>query len=52
MVVSHDRYFQKALVNRVFEIDRGHLRIYEGKYDEYLAKCEQEQREHFLKSGL
>jgi ATP-binding cassette subfamily F protein 3 len=52
IIVSHDRYFQKALVNRVFEIDSGHLRIYEGRYDEYLQKCEAEQREHFMQAGI
>jgi ATP-binding cassette subfamily F protein 3 len=52
IIVSHDRYFQKALVNRVFEIDDGKLRIYEGRYDEYLHKCEAEQRDHFLQSGI
>jgi ATP-binding cassette subfamily F protein 3 len=52
IIVSHDRYFQKALVNRVFEIDGGKLRIYEGRYDEYLQKCEAEQRDHFLQSGI
>ena len=38
MLVSHDRYFLRALVNRVFEIDRGQMRIYEGNYDYYLSK--------------
>jgi ATP-binding cassette subfamily F protein 3 len=47
VLVSHDRHFQKALANRVFEIDRGSLRIYEGRYDEYLEKCESETRTHF-----
>lgn len=36
LLVSHDRHFQRSLVNRVFEIDRGSLRVYEGSYDEYL----------------
>jgi len=37
MIVSHDRYFLKHLANRVFEIDHGSLRVYEGPYEEYLA---------------
>ena len=41
MIVSHDRYFLRAIANRVFEIDHGHLRIYEGRYDEYLEHVEQ-----------
>lgn len=36
VMVSHDRHFQRSLANRVFEIDRGSLRIYEGSYNEYL----------------
>ena len=38
MIVSHDRYFLKSIVNRVFEIDHGEMRIYEGNYDYYLEK--------------
>lgn len=38
MVVSHDRHFLKQIVNRVFEIRDGELRIYEGNYDYYLEK--------------
>ncbi len=40
MIVSHDRYFLKHLVNRVFEIDNGAMRIFEGGYDYYLEKTE------------
>jgi ATP-binding cassette subfamily F protein 3 len=38
MLVSHDRYFLKALANRVFELDRGRLTAYEGDYQYYLEK--------------
>jgi ATP-binding cassette subfamily F protein 3 len=38
VLVSHDRHFLRALVNRVFEIDHGALRIYEGDYPYYLEK--------------
>jgi len=38
MVVSHDRYFLRELVNRVFEIDHGALRTFEGDY-EYYQSC-------------
>jgi ATP-binding cassette subfamily F protein 3 len=38
MIVSHDRWFLRHLSNRVFEIDAGSLRVYEGGYGEYLAK--------------
>lgn len=40
MIVSHDRYFLRAIANRVFEIDHGHLRVYEGHFDEYLEHVE------------
>jgi ATP-binding cassette subfamily F protein 3 len=38
MLVSHDRWFLRHLSNRVFEIDHGALRVYEGGYGEYLAR--------------
>ncbi|MCQ2554900.1 MAG: ATP-binding cassette domain-containing protein [Clostridia bacterium] len=38
MIVSHDRYFLDRVVNRIFEVERHRLRIYEGNYTEYLSK--------------
>lgn len=38
MIVSHDRYFLRSIVNRVFEIDHGEMRIFDGSYDYYLEK--------------
>lgn len=38
ILVSHDRHFLRSLVNRVFEIDHGEMRIYEGDYDYYLRE--------------
>jgi ATP-binding cassette subfamily F protein 3 len=38
LLVSHDRYFLRSIVNRVFEIDHGEMRTYEGDYDYYLSK--------------
>jgi len=38
MIVSHDRYFLRHLSKRVFEIDHGSLRVYEGGYGDYLSK--------------
>jgi len=38
LLVSHDRHFLRSLVNRVFEIDHGEMRTYEGDYNYYLHK--------------
>ncbi len=40
ILVSHDRHFLDALANRVFEIDHGELRIYEGDYEYYLRSVQ------------
>ncbi|MDD9301829.1 MAG: ABC-F family ATP-binding cassette domain-containing protein [Desulfobacter sp.] len=38
ILVSHDRYFLRNLVNQVFEIDQGELFAYPGDYEYFLAK--------------
>jgi ATP-binding cassette subfamily F protein 3 len=38
MLISHDRAFLNALVNRVVEVDHGQLQEYPGNYDDYLRK--------------
>ena len=38
VLVSHDRHFLRLLVDRVFEVDHGEMRVYEGTYDYYLGK--------------
>jgi ATP-binding cassette subfamily F protein 3 len=38
LLISHDRAFLNALVNRVVEVDRGKLREFPGNYDDYLRK--------------
>ena len=38
MIVSHDRHFLKAIATRVFEVDHGELRTYEGDYNYYLSR--------------
>lgn len=38
LIVSHDRFFLKHLVNRVIELDHGTLKTYEGDYEYYLEK--------------
>lgn len=42
VLVSHDRHFLRLLVDRVFEIDHGEMRVYEGNYDYYLGKSHEE----------
>ena len=42
ILVSHDRHFLRSLVNRVFEIDHGEMRSYEGDYDYYLREHEKQ----------
>jgi ATP-binding cassette subfamily F protein 3 len=44
VLVSHDRHFLRSLVNRVFEIDHGEMRVYEGDYEYYLHKTGREHR--------
>ncbi|ACN17619.1 ABC-type transporter, ATP-binding protein [Desulforapulum autotrophicum HRM2] len=39
ILVSHDRYFLRCLVDRVFEIDQGKMTAYSGGYDYYLSKA-------------
>jgi ATP-binding cassette, subfamily F, member 3 len=36
IIVSHDRYFLKGLVNRVFELEDGRLNILEDSFDRFL----------------
>lgn len=38
MIVSHDRYFLRHFVTRVFEVDHGKLHTYEGDYTYYESK--------------
>ncbi len=40
VLVSHDRHFLRLLVDRVFEVDHGEMRVYEGSYDYYLSKSQ------------
>ena len=42
VLVSHDRHFLRSLINRVFEIDHGEMRIYDGNYEYYLGKSGRE----------
>ncbi|MHB8764625.1 MAG: ATP-binding cassette domain-containing protein, partial [Deferrisomatales bacterium] len=44
VLVSHDRHFLRSLATRVFELDRGAMRVYEGDYGYYLHKGRGEAR--------
>jgi ATP-binding cassette, subfamily F, member 3 len=44
VLVSHDRHFLRCLVNRVFEIDHGRMRTYNGHYEYYLEASGREHR--------
>lgn len=41
LVVSHDRDFLDNMVDRVAEIDLGHVQLYKGNYSAYLEQREQ-----------
>jgi ABC transport system ATP-binding/permease protein len=60
-IVTHDRYLLDRVVDRVLEIDQGHLYDYAGGYEEYLvAKAErlahaqraEQNRHNFLRTEL
>lgn len=38
MIVSHDRYFLREITTRVFEVDKNHIRTFDGTYEYYLSK--------------
>lgn len=42
LIVSHDRYFISQVANKIVEIRDGELRVYNGDYDYYLRKIEEE----------
>jgi ATP-binding cassette subfamily F protein 3 len=42
MYVSHDRHFLHGLSNRVFEVDKGGIRVFESNFNYYLEKKKME----------
>ncbi len=44
MIVSHDRHFLRAITTRVFEVDKNHLRTYDGNFDYYLRRKQEESK--------
>ena len=45
VIVSHDRYFISQVATKIVEIREGELRVYQGNYQYYLDKIEQEKKE-------
>jgi len=45
VLVSHDRYFLRSLVDRVLEMDHGKMTDYKGDYEYYLSKTGRDHRE-------
>ena len=39
ILVSHDRWFVREVAGRIFEIDAGGIRDFQGGYDDYVAAC-------------
>ncbi len=37
VMITHDRAFLRAISNKIAELDRGHLTVWEGDYDGFLA---------------
>ncbi len=46
VLVSHDRWFLRSLVNRVMEIDHGRASLFEGNYEYYLGCVNSRKPEH------
>lgn len=38
LLVTHDRYFLNRIINRILEIDKGHIYSYEGNFEYFLEK--------------
>jgi ATP-binding cassette subfamily F protein 3 len=44
VLVSHDRHFLKAVANRVFEVDHGEMRVFEGNFQYYMDQKQKQIR--------
>ena len=55
LLITHDRYFLQRVTDKIAEIDRGILRVYDGNYDRYLeskahqAEVEQRTRHNHMR---
>ncbi len=56
ILISHDRYFLNNTVNKIIEINRGKVEIYNGNYDYYeqekVKKLEQQKERYNLEQKL
>ncbi len=61
LLVTHDRYFLERITNKILEVDRSQLYLYEGNYEKFLelksireqdALNAQNKRKQFLKKEL
>lgn len=61
LMVTHDRYFLDRVVTRIFELDRGSLFQYKGRYETYLQmkmereeskQASEEKRKNFLRNEI
>lgn len=61
LMITHDRHFLDRVVTRIFELDRGHLYEYAGKYEQFVegkllrqasAEASAEKRRNFLRNEL
>ena len=43
LLVTHDRYFLDRVTNKIFEIDRGTVQVFNGNYAYYLEKKEEQE---------
>ncbi len=43
LLVTHDRYFLDRVTNKIFEIDRGEVQVFNGNYAYYLEKKEEQE---------
>jgi ATP-binding cassette, subfamily F, member 3 len=46
LLISHDRAFLNALVNRIVELDRQQLSFYTGNYDDFVIQKEARRSQH------
>jgi ATP-binding cassette subfamily F protein 3 len=51
LLVSHDRFFLRAITTRVLEVDRGKITVYNGNYIYYLEKSASLRHQHLLDKG-